>query len=106
MKSIIQDNRECYICRNPFTEEHHVYYGTANRKLSEKYGLKVWLCPYHHRGIGGVHFNKELDNRIKEVAREKFEAVYPYNFQRLFYGDGIEVLNEQYRQSRFNTDAV
>ena len=94
MKSIIQDDRECYVCKNTFVEEHHVYFGTANRKLSEKYGLKVWLCPQHHRGRYGVHHNKDLDDKLKKIARERFEDVYPYNFQRLFYGDGIEVLDE------------
>lgn len=31
-------------------EEHHIFEGTANRNLSEKYGLKVYLCQKHHRG--------------------------------------------------------
>lgn len=95
MKSIIQKEKECYICKNTFVEEHHIFYGTANRKLSEKYGLKVWLCPYHHRGtVNGVHFNKELDGKLRKVAEEKFVEKYPYDFRRLFYGDGIEVTDE------------
>lgn len=58
-KSIMQDKcgGECYLCNlllgidTPAAcrEEHHVMHGTANRKLSEHYGLKVYLCPYHHR---------------------------------------------------------
>jgi hypothetical protein len=48
MKSIMQrDIEHCYICGGRATEEHHCIYGTANRKLSEKYGLKVYMCPYH-----------------------------------------------------------
>lgn len=94
MKSIIQDEKYCYVCRSPYVEEHHVFYGTANRKLSEKYGLKVWLCHEHHTGNCGVHFNKTLDQKIKQVARERFEEVYPYNFTRIFYGDGIEETDE------------
>ena len=52
-KSIMQHEKECYICRKlvgagvPLPgaglEEHHIF-GAANRKLSEHYGLKVWLC--------------------------------------------------------------
>lgn len=97
MRSIIQKEKECYICRSPYVEEHHVFYGTANRQLSEKYGLKVWLCPEHHRGANGVHFNKRIDSMLKEVAEEWFKATYHYDFQRLFYGDGIEVIDEQHR---------
>ncbi len=58
-RSILQDKRggECYLCNmllgidSPAAsrEEHHIMYGTANRRLAEHYGLKVYLCPYHHR---------------------------------------------------------
>lgn len=94
MKSIIQDNKECFICRSPNVEDHHIFYGTGNRQLSEQYGLKVWLCYEHHRGNHGVHFNKALDDRLKATAEKRFYEVYPYDFKRLFYGDGIEVIHE------------
>ena len=97
MKSIIQEEKECYICKNPNVEEHHIFYGTANRRLSEKYGLKVWLCPLHHRGNTGVHFNPMLDDKLKGIAEMRFRDEYPYNFNRLFYGDGVEEIDEQYR---------
>lgn len=97
MNSIIQEEKKCLICRSPYVEEHHCFYGTANRKLSEKYGLKVYLCHDHHTGDRGVHFNPKLDDKIKGIAEEKFCEVYPYNFRRLFYGDGIEELDEQFR---------
>jgi len=87
----------CIVCRSPYVEEHHVFYGTANRMLSEKYGLKVWLCHEHHRGATGAHFNKQLDERLKDLARRKFEETYPYDFRRLFFGDGIEAIDEQRR---------
>lgn len=95
MKSIIQDEKRCYVCRSPYVEEHHCMYGTANRKLSERYGLKVWLCPEHHRGMSGAHHNKKLDNHLKDVARYKFEQTYKWDFQRLFYGDGTEVERDE-----------
>lgn len=84
----------CWVCRSPYVEEHHVFYGAANRALSERYGLKVYLCPAHHRGNGGVHFNPLLNKQLKETAERRFNEVYPYNFRRLFYGDGIEVIDE------------
>ena len=105
MKSIIQEDRECYICRSPFVEEHHVFYGTANRKLSERYGLKLYLCPEHHRGPTGVHFNPKLDEKLKGIAEQRFREKYPYNFRRLFYGDGVEEIDEQYRESRIDSES-
>jgi hypothetical protein len=53
--------------------DHHIFFGTANRKKSEEYGLKCWLCYEHHTGSQGVHFNPELDQKIKVVAQTYFE---------------------------------
>lgn len=48
MKSIVEGNRKgtCWLCglEGP-TEEHHIFGGTRNRKLSGRYGLTVYLCP-------------------------------------------------------------
>ena len=74
-RSIMQDRKECYLCRKKIEdegitgrpkdvplEEHHVMHGTANRRLSEHYGLKVWLCAEHHRtGKKAVHNCRETD---------------------------------------------
>lgn len=66
-------------------EEHHVIHGVANRKLSEKYGLKVWLCPLHHRDSKyGVHFDKEFDEELKKFAQTKFEETYDMDFREVF----------------------
>lgn len=52
----------------------HVYFGMANRKWSEKYGLTVWLCGRHHNlSNEGVHFDRELDLHIKQVGQRAFE---------------------------------
>ncbi len=74
-KSIIQNKKQCIICNNRNVEEHHIFFGTANRKLSEKYGLKVYLCFEHHRGTRGVHGKdgKNLDTYLKQLAQTKFE---------------------------------
>ena len=79
-KSIIVDCMDnCFVCGSPYTEVHHVIYGTANRKLSDKYGLVVPLCHEHHRGQTGVHFNRDFDIALKKLAQEKFNAVYGAN---------------------------
>lgn len=75
-RSIIQDDDMCYVCGNPNTEVHHVMYGSANRKLSDEFGLVVHLCSEHHRGRAGVHFNHPFDICLKKIAQMRFEAVY------------------------------
>ena len=77
MKSIIQNEKFCYVCGTTYQlEEHHIFFGTANRKQSELHGLKVWLCAEHHRGDSGVHFNKALDTELKQMAQAEFEKTY------------------------------
>lgn len=92
MKSIIQDEKECYICRNTLGLEcHHIIYGRGLRPLSDKYGLTVWLCARHHRGdINGnqfaVHFNKVFDQKLKQTAQKAFMAKWPDKDFRAIFG--------------------
>lgn len=75
MKSEFQSEKECYVCGTTQNlHSHHIFSGYANRKLSEKYGMKVWLCGRHHNlSNDGVHFNKELDLELKQMAQRYFE---------------------------------
>ena len=85
MKSILQTTKKCWVCGSPYVEEHHVIYGTAKRKLSEKFGLKIYLCHEHHTGNKGVHFNKALDTQLKMFAQKKFEEKYSHEkFMEVF----------------------
>lgn len=72
-----EDTDYCFVCGRYGTEIHHIFFGTANRKLSDKYGLVVGLCYYHHRGNQGVHFNRDLDLELKMIAQRRFNEVYP-----------------------------
>lgn len=78
MQSIVQQDRECLVCKTTYDlHKHHCFYGTANRKMSEKYGLTVYLCSRHHNGSNyGIHFNKVLDIKIKQLAQRKFEETH------------------------------
>ena len=87
MKSIMQTKKECYVCRklvgekiplpDVWLEMHHIF-GASNRKLSEKYGLKVGLCHRHHNEPpDGVHFNAELMQQLHEEGQKAFEKAYP-----------------------------
>lgn len=91
MKSIIQDKKGgyCYIChmngndyRQRDIEEHHIFYG-PNRSLSERYGLKVYLCRFHHQGdIRGnyeaVHNNPDrtTDRILKAAGQRAWEECF------------------------------
>lgn len=79
MKSILQDKKESYISGSTYNlEEHHIFFGTANRKVSEKNGLKVWLTSEEHRGTYGVHgkFGRDLDIKLKQNAQRKYEETH------------------------------
>lgn len=87
-KSIIQSDKQCYICgSNQWLEEHHCY-GGANRKLSEKYGLKVWLCHYcHNEPPNGIHHNAEHNRLLKAQVQKLAMIHYKWSledFRRLF----------------------
>lgn len=77
MKSIIQSEKECYVCKTTrCLHDHHIFRGPY-RKMSEKLGMKVWLCVDHHTGSNeAVHNNKELDLYLKRLAQIKYEKVY------------------------------
>ena len=80
-KSIIQEDREsCFICgRNASAEYfgldcHHVFFG-PNRKVSDKYGLTVYLC-HDSCHLNGVHkdakLNRELQRKVQKKAMKHY----------------------------------
>ena len=86
-KSILQTQRESYFSgRTDNLEEHHIFYGQGRRKLSERYGLKVWLThDEHNEPPDGVHFNKALRRQIERAGQIAFEQRNPHlSFIRIF----------------------
>lgn len=74
-RSIVQAEKECWFCgARVMLEEHHIFAGTANRKISEKYGLKVWLCHRHHTGTDGAQYDPDLNLLLKQEAQKAFEV--------------------------------
>lgn len=62
---------------SPNVERHHIF-GGANRSKSDEDGLWAPLTPKHHRGVMGVHNNKEmkvLSQIIGQLAWEKHYIV-------------------------------
>lgn len=86
MKSIMQEKTgQCYLCMKLHddysvkqVQEHHVIFGQGRRRLSEKYGLKVYLCLNHHtEGSEAVHRNAELANKLKILGQRAFKKRFP-----------------------------
>lgn len=96
--SILQKTKKCWACGRRYgLERHHVFYGSAYRQMSEKYGLTVWLCVEHHRGKTGVHgYNQELRQRLMRYAQRKFEESHSRaEFMRIFGRNRIDAETEE-----------
>lgn len=78
MKSIIQTKKECYITKSTINlHKHHIFEGTANRRLSEEDGMWLWLrADWHNMSDYGVHFNKELDLKLKRIGQKAWQEYY------------------------------
>ena len=78
-KSILQSEKECFFCgAQAGLECHHIFGGVANRPISEKYGLTVWLCHKHHVGTNGAQYNKALNLELKQKAQQAFEKLHSH----------------------------
>lgn len=98
--SIIQDKKErtCYLCmlmdddyrQKPVLHEHHIF-GGRHRPDSERYGLKVYLCPEHHiTGRYAVHnsLHPEARNLMHRIGQREFEKTHTREeFRKIFEHD-------------------
>ena len=92
-KSILQSDKECYLCRKRYNlrttrglEEHHILFGRGRRELSERYGLKVWLCHNHHNEPPlGVHFDPAARRVLEQAAQFALDELHgPGSFAEVF----------------------
>lgn len=76
MKSIMQDERRCFItgCTQNL-DRHHVFHG-IRRKAAEEYGCWVWLRHDLHMELHDK--NKDLDKMIERACQERFEEIYSH----------------------------
>ena len=82
----MQNGRYCFFCRreNVPLEIHHCINGNPGRKLSDKYGLTVYLCTACHRV---VHAHIEMRLTLKQMAQAelmKKEGWSVDDFRRIF----------------------
>lgn len=80
MKSILQDDKVCFITGTTENlHKHHIYFGNPNRKISEANGFWVYLTGrLHNLSNDGVHGKngKELDLFLKKECQRKFEETH------------------------------
>ena len=76
--SIVQSSpKQCYLCgRKTNLEVHHILGGVANRKLSQAFGLYIYLCADCHRGTKGAQYNADVNMQLKKDAQIAFEEIY------------------------------
>lgn len=75
-KSILQDEKKCFICGTMLQlERHHVIFGKGRRQIADRLGLTVYLCHEHHQGAFGVHgkHGQKLDGDLKRYAQTEYE---------------------------------
>jgi hypothetical protein len=87
--SILQDEKKCLVCETTIgIHTHEIFFGTANRKKSIEYGLCAYLCGRHHNmSKQGIHFNRTLDLKIKQMAQKKAMEHYDWtidDFRKVF----------------------
>jgi hypothetical protein len=76
-KSIMQKEKECYLCGTTYNLHKHHVFGGANRPISEKNGFTIFLCAAHHNMSDvGIHFNREFDLEVKRTCQTKFEKTH------------------------------
>lgn len=76
--SLLSTDKTCYVCGTTYgLHKHHIFGGTGRRKLSDQDGLWVWLCgPHHNLSNEGVHFNKDLMDRLHREGQAAWECVF------------------------------
>lgn len=87
-RSILSNEKECLVCGTTYNiHKHHIFYGRANRKLSEKWGCWCYLCARHHNlSTEGVHFNHPLDLKLKQHCQQVFEQDHTRQEFRAIFG--------------------
>lgn len=87
--SVLQADRSyCFLCGSrdkgglDGLEEHHIFEGNGKRPVSERHGLKVYLCgcTCHREGKNSAHKNIEVRRKLQRFAQRKFEETHSREF--------------------------
>lgn len=94
--SLYGDTRECFICKSPYVECHHIY-PSSRRPISDREGCTVWLCHEHHQGRRGVHNNHELQVFFRADCQRRWEereGIHEQNHETFIRLMGCNYLGE------------
>ena len=76
-KSIMQEEKECFICKTTHWLECHHIFGGAYRSKSERDGLTVYLCHFHHNEPPyGVHHNRYNMDWLRGLGQKAYMEHY------------------------------
>lgn len=96
----MSDYKECFLCaRNgngDRLERHHIF-GGSRRKLSEKYGLVVWLCGSrcHREGPYSVHMNAKIMDELHQFGQRLAQEKYGWTVDEFRDIFGANYLDEE-----------
>jgi hypothetical protein len=78
--SILQDEKVCYFTGSPKNLDcHHIFFGNANRRISDENGFWVWLQHDFHIADSPnntPHNNVDVDLHLKRECQKKFEETH------------------------------
>ena len=85
-ESLLSPVKECYVTGARINLHRHHVYGGPLRQKSEQWGCWVYLrADYHNMSEHGVHFDRQLDLRLKRECQEAFEARFGHEkFMEIF----------------------
>lgn len=102
MKSIVVQDKYmgyCMICGSPKEEIHHIFGGTANRRLSDEDKLVVPLCRKHHNESGmSVHYNREMKLMSHIIGQQAWMMKYIIDRYELPFEDIEEEARDEFRK--------
>ena len=78
-KSILQDEKCCFITGAIYNLHRHHIYGGGRRKISEENGFWVYLTgTLHNQSNDGVHGKNghQLDMKLKQICQRKYEETH------------------------------
>lgn len=72
----MKEREPCQYCgRWDYLQEHHVFGGTGRRKISDKDGMVINLCPECHREVT-LNPNQGKDLWLKQEFQKLWESEY------------------------------
>lgn len=82
-KSIMQEDKVCYISGSTVGLDRHHCFGGIRRKAAEKYGCWVWLRHDLHMELHDK--NPALKQMLQRACQARFEEIYSHEeFMEVF----------------------